>query len=635
MLNHQQRKILGLLYKAEHVTASELAGHLGIGVKTVRVRIKELNPELEKYGIQILSKSRYGYYLDPRKPEKIDELLNPASGEETVIPSTGQERVHFLLAYLLNRTEYIKSEELCDFLYISKGTLTNTLRQVEETYKKYGITIHKKPGYGIRVEGSEFDLRQCMVDVFVKQDSLEGVGRRHQTDEIDTLGRLVYQCLRKYEIELSEIAYNDFVEHIYVAMRRIRQGKYVEFQEAGVLGKKEKLLVKELTDLVEVQYQVRFSQNERDYLTLQLAGKVYIDGELEETQKNQENFVMQSEIDQLVTEMLDVIYREFHVDFRNDFNLRMELNRHMVPFVLRMRYHMILRNPMLEEIRKNYVLSYTMASQAAITLREYFHQTISEDEIAGLSEILELALEQQENECKKFSILIVCASGKTSSEILKYKYGREFKEYIEKIYVCNLYELESFPFEKIDYVFTTVHISCYVPVPILEISSFLQDSDISRVRKLFARESKDFLQKYFRKELFFTDVTGKTKEDVLRNLCHKVEQEKGLSKEFTDSVLKREELTPTDYGNLVALPHPERAFQEYTFVAVAVLKEPVFWFRQKVQVIFLTAIGREEDANLQQFYEATTNLILRPADVQTLIHHPEYETLIHLLRKSE
>ena len=130
LLNHQQRKILELLCKTEHVTASELAGQLGIGVKTVRVRIKELNPELEKKGIQILSKSRYGYYLDPRQPEGIEGLLNPKENEDPVIPSNNQERVHFLLAYLLNRTEYIKSEELCDFLYISKGTLTHTLRQV-------------------------------------------------------------------------------------------------------------------------------------------------------------------------------------------------------------------------------------------------------------------------------------------------------------------------------------------------------------------------------------------------------------------------------------------------------------------------------------------------------------------------
>ena len=42
LLNHQQRKILELLCKTEHVTASELAGQLGIGVKTVRVQVRIL-----------------------------------------------------------------------------------------------------------------------------------------------------------------------------------------------------------------------------------------------------------------------------------------------------------------------------------------------------------------------------------------------------------------------------------------------------------------------------------------------------------------------------------------------------------------------------------------------------------------
>ncbi len=144
----------------------------------------------------------------------------------------------------------------------------------------------------------------------------------------------------------------------------------------------------------------------------------------------------------------------------------------MVPFVLRMKYHMILRNPMLEEIRKNYVLSYTMASQAAIALGEYFQQSISEDEIAGLAEVLELALEQQENEQKKFSILIVCASGKTSSEILRYKYSREFKSILKRFMYVIFMNWRTFRLKKVDYVFTTVHISSYVPVPIWRLVPF-------------------------------------------------------------------------------------------------------------------------------------------------------------------
>ena len=631
MLNHQQRKILRLLCDAEYMTANDLATKLGIGVKTVRVRIKELNPELEPYDVQILSKPRYGYFLDPREPKRLEKVLQKDSSVTGEIPSTGRERVNFLLAYLLNRTEFIKSEELSDFLYISKGTLTNTLKQVEEIYHEYDITLEKKPGYGIRVKGNEFNLRQCMVDIFVKNDGLEGLGRRHQTDEIETLGQLLYQCVRKYGVELSETSYNDFVEHIYVALRRIRQEHFVERMEDYSFGPEEMAFIEELTALVEEQYGVHFPEEEKAYLTLQLAGKVFIDaGGAEEN----ENFVIQSEMNSLVGDMLNLVYREFHVDLRQNLELRMELNRYMVPFAIRMKYHMILRNPMLEEIKKNYVMAYTVASQLAIMLKEYFENPVSEDEIASLAEVFELALEQQENEQRKFSILIVCASGKTSSQILKYKYSREFREYINEIYVCNLYELESFPFEKVDYVFTTVHIQSRVPVPILEISSFLKDSDIAAVRRMFAQESRDFLQKYYKKELFFTDIEGTTREEVLRNLCGKVEEMKGLPEEFTESVLRREELTATDYGNLVALPHPDRAFQERTFVAAAVLKDPVFWSRQKVQIVILTAIGREEDANIQQFYEATTDLILRPEDVQCLIKEKKYETLIQLLRKA-
>ena len=80
---------------------------------------------------------------------------------------------------------------------------------------------------------------------------------------------------------------------------------------------------------------------------------------------------------------------------------------------------------MLSEIKEHYIFAYTIASQAAGILREYFKAEISDDEIGELAEIFELALEQREAAKRKFSILIVCASGASSSQLLKYKYSRE------------------------------------------------------------------------------------------------------------------------------------------------------------------------------------------------------------------
>ncbi|CUQ09207.1 HTH domain [Dorea longicatena] len=56
MFNSQEQKILHLLVKAEYMTATELSEKLGIGVKTVRTRIKELNSQLTQYDVAISSK---------------------------------------------------------------------------------------------------------------------------------------------------------------------------------------------------------------------------------------------------------------------------------------------------------------------------------------------------------------------------------------------------------------------------------------------------------------------------------------------------------------------------------------------------------------------------------------------------
>ena len=79
--------------------------------------------------------------------------------------------------------------------------------------------------------------------------------------------------------------------------------------------------------------------------------------------QRQDNFVMQSEMDELVNQMLNMVYREFQIDFRNNLGLRMELNQHLVPLSIRLKYHIFFRNPMLEEIKKNYIFAYTVAFQ--------------------------------------------------------------------------------------------------------------------------------------------------------------------------------------------------------------------------------------------------------------------------------
>ena len=61
--------------------------------------------------------------------------------------------------------------------------------------------------------------------------------------------------------------------------------------------------------------------------------------------------------------MLDLIYEEYGIEMRSDFNLRMALNQHMVPFDIRIRYQIRIANPILDQIQKNYIFGYTLAKR--------------------------------------------------------------------------------------------------------------------------------------------------------------------------------------------------------------------------------------------------------------------------------
>lgn len=71
--------------------------------------------------------------------------------------------------------------------------------------------------------------------------------------------------------------------------------------------------------------------------------------------------MIDSDVQDAVTEMLEEIYQIFQMDFRDDLELILSLSTHLVPLIIRIKYGMRLKNPLLKEIRQRYSLAYTIA----------------------------------------------------------------------------------------------------------------------------------------------------------------------------------------------------------------------------------------------------------------------------------
>ena len=613
------KEILSSLSADSYITAEALSKQLNVSEKTIRTKVREVNYELQKLNIKIESKPRYGYKLicdNYDNFKSIDFLSN--------INNDMDYRIRIIFKYLIEGDrEYIKADDVCDSLDISKTTLTNILKIMEYNLKYHNLKLERRPNYGIKLIGNEFDIRNFIICNYLNE-FLYGNNMNEKLIEV------VINFLNRYEIKFSEMNLENFIQYINISINRIKNNKFIFDYEKDIVKdiSEEIRLSKELIKQIQNEINVQFNDIEIIFIAIHMASK-----NLFSINKNY-NSVIQDKFYDIINKMLDMVYKNLKIDLRNNFNLILLLNQHMIPLDIRIKYNIFQKNPMLNDIKNNYSLSFLLASESVTILKEYYKKNISEDEIGSLALLFQIGLEDMGESINKINILIVCASGKTTSNLLVIKYRKEFDDYIENIYVSDLIDLKDFDFNKVDYVFSTVPINLKLPIPIVYISNFLKNDDIINVKNTFEHLNKNIIYDYYQEELFSIDIEGNTKEEIIKNICINIKKYKNIPDNFYELVMKREKLAETDIGNFVAIPHPIEVITSDTFVYVAVLDKPILWQKNNVQVVFLISVSNNNNDDLKKFYQYTTNFLLNENSVKKLIDNKTFENLIFLLKSN-
>lgn len=172
-MNDIYSQILNILSENKFVSAKDIAFQCQCSDKTIRTRIKELNNDLK--GAKIISKPRYGYCLEITKQLEYEEYKKRS---QIVFPNHSKDRIDFLMRLLLSTNQYYKLEDLSSMLYVSSKTLSMDLHKLERIISKYDLKIKRKPNYGIKVIGSEFNFRLCLSSLMFKNDKNDEVAEK-------------------------------------------------------------------------------------------------------------------------------------------------------------------------------------------------------------------------------------------------------------------------------------------------------------------------------------------------------------------------------------------------------------------------------------------------------------------------
>lgn len=633
MLDARMKKIIIELSDSEYVTASELAKILDLNEKTVRTTIGKMRDSLDEYGIEIESKTRKGYHLLIYDKEKYQAFINNDEWlSKNDIPNNSKEREEWLLDYLLKQHKFVRIDDLSEMLYVSRSTITNDIRNVEDSLKSYHITLIRRPNYGLHIQGSEFDIRNCMISQFKDNKWAQRFSDKEE-NELKEISKILLNNIQNQKVVLSKSMIQEMTSCIYIAKVRYEENYKITVSKNEVVHRIYKPCIEVATNIVEElneKFHIHLLDSEIYYIAINIAARSdynVLEGELESGVINQAR--------KQATQMLDCVYDMMHLDMRQNLSLLYDLISFLIPMDIRMRYGIIAKNPFAEATKKKYFFAYNVASQAVIPLKKtYFHE-LPENEIAYLTSIFALFIEQEKDKKKKYNILVICATNMSTSKLLAYQYKKKFKKYIDEVYTCEMYNLDSFDFSKVDYIFTTVEINRVLPKPVLGISAFLEDEEVEKISSILKFKSSNTIADVYSEELFYDNIKGETKEEILFEICKRIPEKYGIPSDFYEGLLRREEITGTDLAKHVALPHPYETTSDISFACISVLDHPIRWTRQDVQVVILIAVAEDEQRDLTNFLQLISEFIANESAVLQLVEEPDFTTFVNLLSQIE
>ncbi|MDE6953518.1 MAG: BglG family transcription antiterminator [Erysipelotrichales bacterium] len=618
------------------VSGPDLSEQLGITVRTLRNDLKECKDELYDHGIEIVSKHAIGYQLVIKDEEKyydyLENMLKEDSQNQMLIPIYPEDRVHYLIRMFLTEDDYVKMEDICERIFVSRSTLSNDLKEVREKLKYFHLDLETKPFYGLKIVGSEFHKRSCISQYFFHGTNNDDVylSQTKSTKQQEEIATLLYNTMVTERFKLTDIGFQNLVIHIMIALLRLKENpKSTPFEyDDNIKETREYEVAVILCQKLEKRFDIQFPEVEIYYIAMHLSGKKAV-------QYNSNTLYMNTEYEDLINQILKEIKDKFGIDFTSDLDLYTSLSLHLQPMMNRLRYGMVIQNPLLDQIKKENPVAFEISVLTSQIIQKYVGKPISENEMGYIALHFALAIERYQKRGPKKNVIIICASGMGSSQILLYKIKQKFKENINSIYVTELYELSNIDQSAYDFILSTVPIPFKTDIPSIHVQYFLDDQDIISLSDAFLSQSEElsFVDQYFQQDLLFNDLKGKSKEELIHEMCEKIAKVKNIPENFEEEVLKREKFSVTEFGNAIAMPHPMKPMTNETFVAVGILKKAMRWKHQNVKYIFLLSIQKDSQEALGLLHETLSSLVFDKKAMQELEKDTSLMNLKAILKK--
>ena len=606
-LTERQNEIIKLLNQYHILSADKIAKMLNVSTKTIRNEIHKINSSLNLN--YIISQKGTGYLIN----EQIQLEKEYAS----------EQNIQYLILKKILNHDFYNFYELADELFISESNLQRHIKRVNEIIQKRNSSIKIcRQQNQLYLNGTETEKRQITTYFLMNElnqynFNLSMYQSLFLRIDILELQKIITEFNNAHHLNLRDVEIISLVIHVALMLERVIRGNEIIYEVDFVNDEYNHLSI-QFANILQIRYEIKLNKSEIKYLSLLLAGKV---PSIEENDIN--------EVKQFIQQLIIEINESFDVDLQQDSKFADNFLIHLIGLKRRITNHTFLNNPLIKELQKNFPVIYDMSVFIALKIQEFFSTQLYEDEIGYITLHLMGAIERLHTSLHK-KIVLIYPFGQAGYDYIVKKINHIHDLEIE--ICCQLSMFDAFQIKEYqpDLVISFVHIEEKVGYPIYVCHNLLLEEDIENIYNILKGNHTFKKNVFFEKELFHIYNDIENKEDVIHRLCESLYYKGYVDQQYEGLVLAREQIAPTAYGSMFAIPHAVKKAGFATRIAVALLDKPIDWNQQKVRLVFLFCLTKERNEEFDLLFEKLVGLLDESKKVRELLKCKKYEEFLEL-----
>ena len=590
---HQQ--LIDFLYNnnGRDVTSTILSEVLGVTDRTIRNYIKTIN---ESSNIEIVSSSK-GYAIKSDNDELIHERLSPNKKE------TEDAILDFeIIQYLMNKDEYISYDEIADKFFFSPQTIRRRIQNLTIDIKELNIqvSINTQVFKGIKLEGTEIQKRILLERYFTIIPIKKELFQRFvinsfytwvNKDVINNIFEMVDTINIDYSLNLEFQMYKKITVQLIIMVHQIQCNRIVSINDT---------ILTDLSNFVEYNVGKAFREKLSKDIDISNEEAIYFVNYLMSLQLDLDETQIENKNPTIIKNIENILYQiecDYHVPVISEEKFKNNIINHIYRMINPVSYNLFIYNPFVKETKSEYFFSFSIASNIALQIEKKFQVIIQDSEIAYLAYHVQVILDSLEK--KKIKTVILYSRNYERTKLLASK----ISTYFDELEICKIEKCTTkYTF---DYAYFYIGINL-TSIPktkanIITINHGFDSSDIKKIR--FSLEAQQSIVE--------ASAIDWIDESSIETAIQKLLTLNNMT-QFYDLIMKREQISYTSIGNLVAIPHPYFEKNEYKeSILIGLNKSKIKWGNEMVQLIIIYIPSSDIERNeyvFSEFFQKTKSI---------------------------